>query len=70
MNPIIAAILSFIIPGLGQAIQGDVKRGLIFFVIYVVLALIVNFLIPVFGIIFTTIYRIYAAYDTYKLGEL
>jgi len=26
MNPILAAILSFIIPGLGQAIEGDVKK--------------------------------------------
>ena len=30
MNPILAAILSFIVPGLGQALEGDIKRGIIF----------------------------------------
>ncbi|SCG85839.1 Region of a membrane-bound protein predicted to be embedded in the membrane [Methanobacterium congolense] len=28
VNPIIAAILSFIIPGLGQIIAGETKKGL------------------------------------------
>lgn len=29
-NPIIAAVLSFLIPGLGQAYAGDIKKGVIF----------------------------------------
>ncbi len=33
MNAILAAILSFFIPGLGQAISGDIQKGIIFFVL-------------------------------------
>jgi TM2 domain-containing membrane protein YozV len=29
VNPIIAAILSFIIPGIGQIVAGETKRGLL-----------------------------------------
>ena len=39
-NEILAAILSFFIPGLGQAYAGDIKKGIIFFVIAVVIAII------------------------------
>jgi len=42
MNGIIAAILSFIIPGLGQAVQGDIKKGIIFFIVAVVIGLIAS----------------------------
>lgn len=68
MNPILAAILSFIIPGLGQAIVGDVKKGVIFFVIAIVLAIIsflTGFLTSIVGLIFA----IYAAYDAYKMAQ-
>ena len=40
IKAIICAILSFIIPGLGQVIAGDLKKGIILFV----LALIMGFL--------------------------
>ena len=33
VNAILAGILSFLIPGLGQAVAGDIKKGIIFFVI-------------------------------------
>ena len=42
VNPIIAAILSFIIPGLGQIIAGETKKGLIFLVVAIVLGLLVG----------------------------
>ncbi len=40
-NAIIAAILSFFIPGLGQVYVGDWKKGVIFFIIAVIAGLIV-----------------------------
>ena len=33
VNAILAGILSFLIPGLGQAVAGDIKKGVIFFII-------------------------------------
>ena len=71
-NPILAAIISFIIPGIGQMYAGDIKRGLIFLVIAIILFLIRNFANPFIGLIFvviTIIYNIYAAYDAYKLAS-
>ncbi|MDO5831668.1 MAG: hypothetical protein Q4Q14_02420 [Methanobrevibacter sp.] len=38
VHPIISAILSLIISGLGQVINGEVKRGIILFVLAVVMA--------------------------------
>lgn len=69
-NEILAAILSFFIPGLGQAYAGDIKKGVIFFVIAVVLALIVTFVLQ--GIIMSIIdiaFSIYAAYDAYQMAK-
>ena len=65
-NEILAAILSFFIPGLGQAYAGDIKKGVIFFVIAIVLgiiSLITAFLLYILYLIFA----IYAAYDAYKM---
>lgn len=67
-NGIVAAVLSFIIPGLGQLFAGDVKRGLIFLVIYLVLA-VASFFTGFILSILTLIFRIYAAYDAYQMGE-
>ncbi|MBE6489721.1 MAG: hypothetical protein UIB31_09625 [Methanobrevibacter sp.] len=67
-NPILAAILSFIIPGLGQAYAGDIKKGVIFFVIAVILA-IVAFFTAFLTSILCLIFAIYAAYDAYKLSQ-
>ncbi|WP_458454963.1 hypothetical protein [Methanobrevibacter sp.] len=69
-NEILAAILSFFIPGLGQAYAGDIKKGVIFFVIAVVLALIVTFVLQ--GIVMSIIdiaFSIYAAYDAYQMAK-
>ncbi len=71
MNPILSAILSFIIPGLGQALEGDIKRGIIFFVILLILVLLIH---TVFGeanwtFILDIIYRLYAGYDAYQLSN-
>ena len=67
-NPILAAILSFIIPGLGQAYAGDIKKGLIFLVVAIVLGIIAFFTGFLTSIIIL-IFAIYAAYDAYKLSQ-
>ena len=70
-NGILAAILSFLIPGLGQAYAGDVKKGIIFFIIFlVIIALYVyllNRFLP-FNII-ELIFGLYAAYDAYQMAQ-
>ena len=54
-NAILAAVLSFLIPGLGQAYAGDIKKGAIFFIIAVVLAILsffTAFLLSIISLIF------------------
>ena len=71
VNAILAAILSFIIPGLGQAVAGDIKKGIIFFIIAIVLGCIVSFIFGQgsFAYIINLIYAIYAAYDAYQMAQ-
>lgn len=68
VNPIIAAILSFIIPGLGQILAGDTKKG----VMYIVIAIVLWILIPLTAFLSAIagfIFAIYAAYDAYKMAQ-
>lgn len=70
MNEIIAAILSFIIPGLGQALSGDLKRGIMFFIGAAIIGLIVwiifkNWLATIINLV----YALYAAYDAYQMAS-
>ena len=70
VNAILAAILSFIIPGLGQAVAGDVKKGVIFFVGAIVIGIIAglifrNWVLWIIGLI----YALYAAYDAYQMAQ-
>ncbi|MBE6486688.1 MAG: hypothetical protein E7Z85_07615 [Methanosphaera stadtmanae] len=70
MNAILAAVLSFIIPGLGQAVSGEVERGIVLFVLLIIMGLFAAFIFRswvVTLIIFAI--RVYAAYDAYKLNE-
>ena len=70
MNAIIAAILSFIIPGLGQALAGDLKKGIIFLVIAIVLAAIVSLIFKNWlASIINLAYAVYAAYDAYQMAQ-
>ena len=70
-NAIVAAILSFLIPGLGQAYAGDIKKGVIFFVIAIVLGCIIMYLLggATWAYIISLIYDIYAAYDAYQMAQ-
>ena len=69
-NEILAAILSFLIPGLGQAYAGDLKKGIIFFVIALVLGIIIVYVLgsASWAYIISLLYSIYAAYDAYKMA--
>ena len=67
-NAIIAAILSFIIPGLGQAYGGDIRRGIFVFIAAFITILIVSFVFKDwFYTIIDILISIYAAYDAYDL---
>lgn len=70
VNAILAAILSFFIPGLGQALAGDVKKGVIFFVLAIVIAIIASFIFKDWLVgILNLLYSIYAAYDAYLMAQ-
>ncbi len=62
---ILAMIISFIFTGLGIAYAGDVKKGVIYFVIGIVLNILYMYVSSIFGI-FVFIFWIYALYATYK----
>ena len=70
-NAILAAILSFLIPGLGQAYAGDIKKGIIFFAIAIVIGLIIVYVLGAasWAYIISLIYSIYAAYDAYQMAQ-
>ena len=70
VNAILAAVLSFFIPGLGQAVAGDVKKGIIFFIGLIVLILIANFIFRHWIVtIINILYSLYAAYDAYLMAQ-
>lgn len=70
MNSIIAAILSFIIPGLGQVISGEVQRGIVLFIIALIMGLIASFIFKSWIVnIINILIAIYAAYDAYQLNQ-
>ena len=66
-SPLLAVILSFFLPGLGQAYLGLIKKGIILFII----AMIGGFLMSVtnLGYIFYLIAWGYAMYDGYNSAE-
>jgi TM2 domain-containing membrane protein YozV len=70
-NAILAAILSFLIPGLGQAYAGDMKKGIIFFIVFLIIIglymFVLNKYLP-FNII-ELIFGLYAAYDGYQMAK-
>ena len=62
-------IFSFFIPGLGQAIEGYKLRGVILFVVGVIIALIFIYfnLNQIIHHIMAIVYGLIAAYDAYRL---
>jgi TM2 domain-containing membrane protein YozV len=69
-NPILSAILSFIIPGLGQAINGNVAKGIVLFVAaLIVVALATLIFRSWFVYIIDLIIALYAAFDAYNMAQ-
>lgn len=65
-NPGLAAVLSFLVIGLGQIYNGEIAKGLILLVIsYICLALFILIIPPIIALILW-IYAIYDAYNTAK----
>lgn len=69
-NAILAAILSLLIPGLGQVYAGDLKKGAIFFVIFLIFAFLAGLIFRGWLVwIIELIYAIYTAYDAYQMAQ-
>lgn len=66
-SPLVNGVLSFIIPGLGQALNGYKKKGIVMFIILIFLNIFIYFFLNnPFGHVVSLIYSLYAAYDAYK----
>ncbi|WP_424355418.1 hypothetical protein [Methanobacterium sp. MBAC-LM] len=65
VNAIVAALMSLIIPGTGQIVSGEVKKGILFLAIEVVLYILFLTVSPSIVII-SFLFAIYAAYDAYN----
>lgn len=62
----LAAILSFLIPGLGQIYNGEIGKGILFLVVAIIFAFLILLLI---GIPLYFILWIYGIYDAYQGAE-
>ncbi|MBE6493881.1 MAG: hypothetical protein E7Z84_04640 [Methanosphaera stadtmanae] len=68
-NPILAAILSLIIPGIGQFYSGDSQKAIMMFVGFIILSVLVSIIFKDWiSRIITILYRLYTAYDAYQMA--
>lgn len=65
-SPGVAAVLSFFWAGLGQIYNGEIGKGILFMVLYVVSAFL---MMAVIGFITTPILWIFGMVDAYKTAE-
>jgi len=65
-NPGLAAVLTFLIPGLGQMYNGEIGKGIVIMIVQVVNLLLMSIII---GFITGPIVMIWAIYDAYKTAE-
>ena len=65
-SPGFAAILSFFIPGVGQIYNGEIGKGIIYFIVGGICVLLMIVLI---GFILYPLFDIYNIYDAYKTAE-
>lgn len=73
-NKYLAAILSFFVPGLGQAYAGNIKKGIVYFIVaFVALSIIGTFFVDSvltsFYYLIDILISIYAAYDAYLMSK-
>ncbi len=67
-NLAIALILSFIVTGLGLAYDGLYKRGIVCFVIGLIISLLILYVSTIFMIL-SLFWFVYVLYDTYVCTE-
>lgn len=65
-SPGIAAVLSFLIQGLGQIYNGQILKGLVLVVLQAINVALMNVLI---GFVTYPIVLVYAVYDAYRVAE-
>lgn len=73
-NKYLATVMSFFIPGLGQAYAGNLKKGIAYFIVAVIaLGIIgmffVDSVLNSFYYIIDVLISIYAAYDAYLMAK-
>lgn len=70
VNAILAAVASFLIPGLGQVLAGNIRKGLTFFVILLIIIAIGTFIFNSWVIyLVDIIYSVYVALDAFKMAK-
>lgn len=65
-NAGLAAVLSFLIPGLGQIYNGQITKGLLIVVVQAINVALTNVLI---GFVFYPIVLVYAVFDAYRTAQ-
>jgi TM2 domain-containing membrane protein YozV len=69
-NPILALIISFFLPGIGTVYAGDIMKGIIIFIVAVILgALATIFLLGIVAYILYVIVWLYGMYDAYTTAS-
>ena len=69
-NPILALIISFFLPGIGTVYAGDIMKGIIIFIVAVILgALATIFLLGIIAYILYIIVWLYGMYDAYTTAS-
>lgn len=69
-NPILALIISFFLPGIGTVYAGNVMKGIIIFVVALILgALATVFLLGIIAYILYVIVWLYGMYDAYTTAQ-
>lgn len=65
-SPVLAAVLSFFIPGVGQIYDGLVKRGILFIILGIIFVILYAIVIGAFLYLILWIYGMYDAYNCAK----
>jgi TM2 domain-containing membrane protein YozV len=63
-NPVLAAFLSFLVPGMGQIYAGKILFGIGLIILSFIISTL-TILLTIFGIILYVIIWLYAIYDAY-----
>jgi TM2 domain-containing membrane protein YozV len=69
-NPILALIISFFLPGIGTVYAGNIMKGIIIFIIALILGVLAGiFLLGIIAYILYVIVWLYGMYDAYTTAK-